>query len=370
MYKTNDVIKNNSISIDEKLWKELNENMAKDDIKQLISDAIATGLPLPYREITSKDSFEDFNALVDFDAESLFGESEFYSRYEYDYAYTNTIINMSNVGNKASDFFHQELRWMCDSINSPSPYRTWNTEKFRLTLLNALWTLKMDKVDSTKLRSAISLRKYIASQFKPSVAKAIYQRFNAEKVLDFSTGWGDRLVAFQATDSVKKYVGSDPNQGLIDTYGRQLESFGRKDDVTIHHMPAEEVNYTERYGEESFDLVFTSPPYFNIERYTQEGNQSWKQYKKIDSWLNDFLFKVLADAYAVTERGGHLVINISDVYSNHTINKICDPMNDFLKSIGAQYVGAYGMRMAKRPNSKAVRQDGVFAEPMWVWRKP
>ena len=31
---------------------------------------------------------------------------------------------------------------------------------------------------------------------------------------------------------------------------------------------------------ETFDLVFTSPPYFNIERYTQENNQSWKTLSK------------------------------------------------------------------------------------------
>ena len=30
-----------------------------------------------------------------------------------------------------------------------------------------------------------------------------------------------------------------------------------------------------------FDLIFTSPPYYTLERYTQEDNQSWKKYKKL-----------------------------------------------------------------------------------------
>ena len=364
------VVKNNEINIDEELWSEMNSVLDKDSIKTIISSAIEdNNLPLPYRKITLDDAKADFKSLVDFDSSSLLSSGEFFSRYEYNYPYSDTIIGMSNVGNKASDFYHQEARWLCDSINSPSPYRSWNIEKFRWTLLNALWSLKMKKIDSSSLRTAISLRKYIASQFKPSVAKCVYEHFGAEHVLDFSTGWGDRMVAFQATDSVKSYTGSDPNQRLIETYTAQIEQFGRKDDISLHHIPAEDVNFKEVYGEEKFDLVFTSPPYFNIERYTQEPNQSWKKHKKIDVWLREFLFVVLADAYSVTQTGGHIVINISDVYSNHVINKICDPMNDFMKSIGATYVGAYGMRMAKRPNSNASKGSGVFAEPMWIWRK-
>ena len=46
------------------------------------------------------------------------------------------------------------------------------------------------------LREALSMRSYIASQFKPESAKVIYDTFQAKRVLDFSAGWGDRLVGF------------------------------------------------------------------------------------------------------------------------------------------------------------------------------
>jgi len=66
-----------------------------------------------------------------------------------------------------------------------------------------------------------------------------------------------------------------------------------------------------------------------------------------------------------------MVINISDVYSNHTINKLCDPMNDYIDLYkNSKYIGSYGYQMAKRPNSRALAgKNGVFCEPMWVWKK-
>ena len=125
----------------------------------------------------------------------------------------------------------------------------------------------------------------------------------------------------------------------------------------------------EKIPENSFDTVFTSPPYFNIERYTQEPNQSWKKYKKIDSWLNDFLFVTLDKAWKGLKTNGVMIVNISDVYSNHTINRICDPMNDFISKLpNASYHKTIGLRMAKRPNSNADK-DGIFVEPMWIWKK-
>ena len=112
------------------------------------------------------------------------------------------------------------------------------------------------------------------------------------------------------------------------------------------------------------------PPYFNIEKYCQEETQSFKRYKKFDDWLEKFLFKTIDNAWAALRSGGRMIINISDVYSGHKINHICDPMNDHIKELGGIDYEGLGMKMAKRPNSKAVGKNGVFVEPIWVWRKP
>ena len=362
------LLKGEEVSISPKDWEKLNDSYSKDEIKKIISDVIGeNNLPMPMRKITKADAINGFKSLENLYHLQIISSEPWITRYEYKYPLSDVLFGCCNVGNKASDFYQQYNRWLCDSINSPSPYRTWNTERFRLTLLNALWSLKQTEVNSKVLRTCIGLRKYIASQFRPSTAKAVYDYFGAEDVLDFSSGWGDRLCGFLASDA-KSYVGVDPNENLFDGYDRMIGDFnvqGKK--VEMFNCCAE----SAMLGDREFDLIFTSPPYFDIERYTQEGNQSWKKYKKLDAWLNGFLFKSISSAWTKLKTNGHLVINISDVYCHHQVNSICDPMNDHIDSfVDSNYVGCYGYQMKTRPNSGALKgKKGKFAEPMWVWKK-
>lgn len=360
-------VSGHNLYISSEAWKDLNDTYSKDDIKNAISLHIEeNGIPVPKDDISLNLAKLDFYKLKELDATSLLKRGSTFSRYDYKYELSDLYIDTCNIGNKSSNYFHQDSRYLCDSINSPSPHRSWYTKKFRDTLLNCLWTLKFEYIDLKVLKSALHLRKYVASQFRPSAAKCIYQHFNSKNVLDFSSGWGDRLNGFLSCDNTESYLGIDPNDRLFVDYHEQLSTFNKCNKNVLMKMECAE----DVYINEKFDTVFTSPPYFNIERYNQEDNQSWKRYKKLNNWLDGFLFPVLEKSWNALNSGGTMIINISDVYSNHTINRICDPMNDFISKLsGANYNGAIGLRMAKRPNSKAVKSDGIFVEPMWVWKK-
>lgn len=212
------------------------------------------------------------------------------------------------------------------------------------------------------------MRKYMASQFKPIIAKYIYNKYgNNGAVLDFSSGWGDRLLGFW-TSTCDNYTGIDPNTNLIEGYNEQIAIYNTlipNKTAQILSNCAEDINFKDV----KFDLIFTSTPYFNIERYTQQDNQSFKKFRKLNNWLEGFLFKSINNFWNNLKNGGYLILNISDVYSNHTINKICDPMNDFISTLNnATYKGCIGMKMIKRPNTFADR-NGVFCEPLWIWYK-
>lgn len=365
------VVSNGEISISKQEWSKMNSCLDKDTIKQLISDAIGAGLELPYRRITHEDAKCDFNKLLELDTRQITKDTEWFTRYEYENIDKKKVIGTCNIGNKSSDLFQQEARWLCDSINAPSPYRTWGNEKFRMTLLNALWSLNMKQVNSTTLRSCIGLRKYIASQFRPSAAKCIYEMFGSEKILDTSSGWGDRFCGFASTSAVS-YTGIDPNENVHDGYLKQKRFYenilGKELNATFIKGCSED---EAMYPTGKFDTMFTSPPYFNVERYTQDENQSFKKHKKLDDWLNNFLFKTIKNTWGCLEDQGSLIVNISDVYSNHTINAICDKMVDFSKTLhGCNYEGTLGYEMRKRPNSGALKgKQGLFCEPMWVFKK-
>ena len=364
-----DFVRGSEIYVDEDNWYELIDNYSQEFIIKEISDAIVEfEIELPYRKITLGDVQTEYQSLLN--KTDLLQEGKWINKFEYKYAYLDKYIGLSNVGNAASDYFHQVERWKCDATGYPSPHKTWETERFRLTLFKALFSLKVKEINPQVLRNIISLRKYIAAQFRPSAAKTIYDYFQAETVLDFSMGWGDRILGAHASEYVKKYVGIDPNTDLFAGYIEQIkyyQSIGKPKKYSILPHCAED---SRLYLKDEFDLIFTSPPYFDKEKYNQSEVQSYKMYKEFDSWMKNFLFKTIELRSESLKSGGHLAINISDIYTRKKQYKICDGMNDYIASTNKfDYIGAIGLRMPKRPMSISSDTVGVFGEPIWIWKK-
>lgn len=363
---------NNELFVNPDDWSAIIKNYDQQTIIDDLSDAIVLyNIKLPYRDISYQDMVDDYNKLKELDCETLIKDGQWFNKFEYKYPNIDKYVDLNNTGARSSDYFHQVERWKCDATGYPSPKKTWETEKFRLTLLKAVFSLKFTEINPDKLRNAIALRKYIASQFRPATAKAIYDHFKAESVLDFSMGWGDRLVGAHASKSVKRYVGFDPNVSLHNGYMNQIQSYNELNSkeifFNIHAACAEDESIVL---DEQFDLIFTSPPYFDKEKYDQSPNQSYIKYKQFDNWLNDFLFKTISLRSKNLKSGGHLIINISDIYTRHKLFNICDPMNYFISGMGTMdYIGAMGFRMPKRPMSKSSNNVGMFGEPIWIWRK-
>jgi hypothetical protein len=366
-----DFVVGNELYVDEYNWGQICTNYTQEHIIQQISDAIVEfEIKLPYREISYDEMVDDYVKLTKLKPKRLSNIGQWGSKFDYKYDFNHHYVENVNAGNKASDYFHQIERWKCDATGYPSPQKTWETERFRLTLFKALFSLKVTEINPTILRNLISLRKYIAAQFRPSAAKYIYDYFQAETVLDFSMGWGDRILGAHASEYVKKYVGFDPNLNLLPAYAMQIKhynSIGKPMEFSIYPHCAEDPALVTQ---DKFDLVFTSPPYFDKEKYDQSPNQSYIKYKGFDSWMQDFLFKAIELRTENLKSGGHLVINISDIYTRKKLFQICDGMNDYIASTGRfEYKGAIGLRMPKRPMSKSSSTVGIYGEPIWVWKK-
>lgn len=340
----------------------MTENEKSEFLDKIWKDRLNDIIKFPIEQPSFIDSVSDFNNLKNKSFTSLIKQGEWFSRYEYQYKKNDIYIDMDNTGLKSSDYYHFYSRMACDSINSPSPKRVWENEKFFKSMASALLSMKLYEPTKSNLKTCISLRKYIASQFRPSAVKCLYEIFNATDILDFSSGWGDRLTAFMATKDTVSYTGIDPNNSLYEGYNNQIKNNNINKNINMNLDCAESFVHQNKY-----DFVFTSPPYFNIEKYSNDMNQSFKKYKKLDVWLNDFLFKSIHNLWVNLKDDAIVMINISDVYSNHTINNICDPMNDFISSLpNSKYLGCIGYRMQKRLNSKSSNK-GIFCEPIWIF---
>ena len=392
------------LSIDEKEWSYIKDTFEKQDVKESLAK-VAMTYEIPYAEISKKDAHRHYLKLKGMKHTDILVDGEWFAREGTEYTYNlnfegkQQYFRRLNAGNNSSNYFQQKNRWSVDGSVSPGPQRTWENEKFMTSLMGSAYSLKMPKINRNVLRTMIGLRKYICAQFKPNVSKVLYDKLRSKNVLDFSAGWGDRLAGFYASETAEYYVGIDPRKENHPIYNEQSEFydthksiFEPKKKVEFICSPAEDVDFT-KYND-TFDTVFTSPPYFNVERYSYDDTQSWVKYKEINEWNEHFLQRTLKNLWCSVKSGGYLLVNISDVYTNSKWStdrgwlEICNPMNNFLSTFtDSEYQGCIGMELAKRPNSggagtaksedyteEALKKaeetkDKTFCEPIWIWRK-
>lgn len=387
-------------------WEYIKKTFNREDVKESLARVAAT-YEIPYAEITEGEARHEYLKLKGFRWHELFTEGEWVprkaseSRYPLTFQGKQQFVRRINTGNPASNYFQQTNRWSVDGTVSPGPYRTWNTPDFMFSLMGGMYTLKFDEVSKNTLRTCLSLRKYICSQFKPNVAKVLYDFVKAKNVLDISAGWGDRLCGFYASEYGEHYVGIDPRKENHPIYRQQANFyennngfFETKKKSTFYESPAEDLDLSQY--REYFDIVFSSPPYFNVERYSYDDTQSWVRYTNIDAWNKLFLHKTIENVWPTIKKGGYLAINIADVYANSkgdgkSYHEITNPMNDYISTLdGAVYEGCLGMEMAKRPGSAGAGsiiegdedrytaealakaeevKNKTFCEPIWIWRK-
>jgi len=286
---------------------------------------------------------------------------------DFTYKGAYRLIRGSNYGLKISDNYTQEERMKCASSGGNSPYFQWHNKGHLRPFLRPLFTLEgliRGQVNNRVLYDGLRLDNYMASQFKPSVVKATYKAFNAKDVLDLSMGWGDRLVGFLASNA-RSYVGIDPNTALHPHYEAIRDYCSTDKQTKFICAPAEEADLSGH----TFDFVFTSPPYFDKERYSDEDTQSWKRYKEDDEWLKGFLFRALKNAWDHLREGGRIAINISDVKKGDTFRIVCAPMLEYMASLGATYEGVIGYKLKKRPNDPFIKEGTELGEPIFIWSK-
>jgi tRNA G10 N-methylase Trm11 len=149
--------------------------------------------------------------------------------------------------------------------------------------------------------------------FKPLTAMELYSRFKPRSVLDPCMGWGGRLVGACALD-VPNYIGIDMNKSLKEPYTqmvKKLKQLGTKTKIKLMFKDALKVDYSKL----DYDMVLTSPPYYNMEIY--EG----ADVKTEEEWEQDFYIPLFTKTYKHLKKGGHYALNIpKKLYENVCID--------------------------------------------------
>jgi len=194
------------------------------------------------------------------------------------------------------------------------------------------------------------------SNFRPSVARWIYDKYGGDKVFDPCMGFGGRLIGAISSPKVKHYEGCDPNTKTFDGLSKMAKNLQDTTKVILNNIVVEEYEPKDK-----FDLVFTSPPYFDTEKYSEEETQSYLKFPTYEKWLNGFLRKLVENSIDSLNKGGYFIINIANTKRATTLE------NDFL-----EIMKSYDMSLEKTLNMTLSKQHsgGQFKyEPRFVYNK-
>lgn len=147
------------------------------------------------------------------------------------------------------------------------------------------------------------------SIFRPVMSMEVYCKFRPKiGVLDPTMGWGGRLVGACALD-LPKYIGIDSNNKLDPLY-REMSAFLRKTTKTKIELFFQDA-LTVDYSKLEYDMVFTSPPYYNIEVY------SGMKEKTKEEWNTGFYKPLFERTWKHMRSPGYYCLNIpSEVYDS------------------------------------------------------
>jgi tRNA1(Val) A37 N6-methylase TrmN6 len=271
----------------------------------------------------------------------------------------NSIVSYSYETQKdmfliqITDYFSEECRLKCSFSKFISPIEYYNENYKKIE--------KIDFKDYWDFSQYFLTKVHPCNNFSNFLALGIYRFFKPKRILDFSAGWGDRLIGALAYGKAE-YKGIDPSKCMQPVYKEIINFFttycpditGLKEKYKVIQKPFEEYKVKENH----YDLVFTSPPFFVYEKYeTDNKKQSMDRYTDLESWKEFFLFSSLRKCIKALVPGGHIAIYIEDFDKNKYVK-------DTIKMMEKENVSYLGTVTWYNESRKKIKYRNAY-----VWKK-
>lgn len=205
-------------------------------------------------------------------------------------------------------------------------------------------------VSPTALRRALELVTGENIQnFKPLHARTLVDYLCPVmwgNVYDYSAGYGGRLLGTATAKMRYNYTGIDPNTETVEHlhYLNDLiyDAIGNRGKIIK--------NVSEEYEPENVDLAFSSPPYFNLEKYCDEPTQCMNRYTTLDEWFEGYVVPTMRNIYKGLNGDGVFATNIADYksYGNKEF-KVVDRWIATAESLGFKHKQTIKMMLNTRP---------------------
>jgi len=204
--------------------------------------------------------------------------------------------------------------------------------------------------------------------FKPMNARAVWEHICPNfmgQVLDFSSGYGGRMLGAMTSRLRYHYTGIDPNTQTyagLQALGELLQEQGLGRGYEMHNIPSEE--FDPEPG--SYDAAFSSPPYFNLETYTDEPTQCMNRYTNLDAWFEQYVTPTIKMIHTGLSADGIYAVNIADYRNGKEEFQIVDRWKTVSKKLGFRFEEQVDMILNVRPGvgnnklEKAYKSEGIY----------
>ena len=244
-----------------------------------------------------------------------------------------SVINKNNVffdqndnlttqaiqGSALLDFLFPNLHHItAGHKNNTSVYDTfYDDDKLFKCLLNYLQNRKL----YTLKTAFFSRSKYMwntGTNFLPIRAKAIYERFCPKNgiIYDYSAGFGGRMLGALTSKNNYKYIAVQPNS---DTYynllqlGQVIENItNKKQSFQIYKECSE--NFISK---EKIDFAFSCPPFFDLQKYSNEPTQSIIKFPQYKDWLEYYVRPTIKNCYFSLKQDGIFAVDLMNYTKNN-----------------------------------------------------
>ena len=253
-----------------------------------------------------------------------------------------------------TDYFSQRCRAKCifniSEDKSVLELFTINKSKILQSILR-----KRQPLTYYHIREEIFKNHKQCTNFNTTLVVSFLQLFKPKRWLDFSAGWGDRLIGGIAYGC--EYTGVDPSECQKPVYQNIINTLVEKKNRKKYQIISDGFeNVKVKKG--WYDLVFTSPPFFDFELYEDTKKQSTEQFKNVKAWKEDFLFPCIRKSRDSLTSEGYLALYITDFNDSKYIDDMMKFVADEL--LDMTYLG--NLYWINEGNTKKKRT-------VYVWQK-
>lgn len=146
--------------------------------------------------------------------------------------------------------------------------------------------------------------------------KQVLDKYKINSVIDYSSGWGERLLTCAARDI--KYLGIDINPEVIKGHNNIIKDYN----LTKQKSIVGDSSIIKIDNIEEFDMAFSCPPYYNLEKYTDKGADSLPSYKEFLDWWDRLIKNIGKTKYFAFQMTTEFADDMVEIVKNNKYHLI------------------------------------------------